>query len=265
MVLEKLMSIRMAIRQPVWVFILGGILSMICTLLAYIVFPTNIGWAANFLITFAMLPFMINLATYETSLLEENVEKYESMNILERHKNVIVVYAAFFAGMILTLSILSIFLPDPLVQKIFESQITEINWLRSKATFGGTFQEIILNNIGVLFAAFLFSLLFGAGAIFILSWNASVLSAAIGMSAKALGGLSGMPAAILSYMLHGSFEILAFFIGAIAGGLISVAITKRKTKEFWFIIKDSLEMLGAAVMLLVLAAIIETARIIYHF
>ena len=263
MVLEKLMSIKMAIRQPVWVFILGGIISVICTLLAYVVFQTNIGWAANFLITFAMLPFMINLVTYEASMLEENMEKYETMNIFERHRSIIVIYIAFFAGMILTLSIFSMFLPDTLVQKIFENQINEIDWLRSKATFGGTFQSIILNNLGVLFAAFIFSVLFGAGALFILSWNASVLSTAISMAAKSLGGFKGLPEAILSYFPHGSLEILAFFVGAIAGGLVSVAITKRKTKEFWFIIKDSLEMLGAAVVLLILAAVIETTLIIY--
>jgi len=258
MVLEKLMTIRTSIRQPIWVFVLGGIISVICTLISYVVFEENIGWAANFLITFAMLPFMINLVTHEGAMIGENVEAYEKMNIFERHKNIILVYVAFFAGMIITLSIFSLFLPDSIVEKIFENQTNVINWMRSKATFGGTFQTIILNNIGVLFASFIFSLLFGAGAVFILSWNASVLSTAISISAKSLGGFKGIPQAMLFYFPHGSLEMLAYFIGAIAGGLVSLAVTKRKTREFWFIIKDSFEMLGAAVVLLVLAGIIET-------
>ena len=40
--------------------------------------------------------------------------------------------------------------------------------------------EIFINNMGVLFLCIIFSFLYGAGAIFILTWNASVIAAAIG-------------------------------------------------------------------------------------
>ena len=42
------------------------------------------------------------------------------------------------------------------------------------------FVKIIINNLKVLFFCLVFSLLYGTGAIFILTWNASVIAAAIG-------------------------------------------------------------------------------------
>ena len=88
-----------------------------------------------------------------------------------------------------------------------------------------------------------FSLLFGAGAIFILVWNASVIAAAIGIFAQ--GSLSQLPVAILRYMVHGVPEIAAYFIGALGGGIISVAVIRKdlRGEGMWKILQDSLILL----------------------
>ena len=68
--------------------------------------------------------------------------------------------------------------------------------------------SIFANNISVLIFTIIFSLLFGAGAIFILVWNASVIAAAIGIFAQ--GSLSKLPLGLLRYMIHGIPEISAY-------------------------------------------------------
>jgi len=47
----------------------------------------------------------------------------------------------------------------------------------------------------------LFSLVFGAGAIFILAWNASVIAGAIGIFTKQ--SLLEIPIGLARYMIHG--------------------------------------------------------------
>lgn len=261
MVLEKIVSIREAIRRPWWMFIIGGIVSVICLFISLLVFPHSIGMFTAFLITFAMTPFMINLITYEEAKEEELIERRKEVNLFQAHKEILLVYSAFFSGMILFMSIIFLMLPEDTVQKLFEDQISEINLIRGSAVFANTLQRIIFNNIGVLLLAFLLSFLFGAGAIFILSWNASVLATAIGLTAKTIGGVKGLPLALMLYFPHGSLEILAYFIGGIAGGLVSAAITRRKSKWFWFVVKDSIIFLLIAVIILIGAGLIESTSI----
>jgi uncharacterized membrane protein SpoIIM required for sporulation len=108
----------------------------------------------------------------------------------------------------------------------------------------------------VLIFTLIFSLIFGAGAIFILAWNASVIAAAVGIFVKS--DIAHLPIGISRYMIHGLPEIAAYFIGALAGGIISVAIIRQaKNEKFWKIMQDSLNLIIAAIIILFLAALIE--------
>ncbi|MEM0333329.1 MAG: hypothetical protein QXX30_02595, partial [Candidatus Aenigmatarchaeota archaeon] len=99
-----------------------------------------------------------------------------------------------------------------------------------------------------------------AGAIFKLTWNASILSTAIGITAKAIGGLYAIPLAVMVYFPHGSLEILAYFLGAIAGGIASNTIIRNKLGKS--IIWDVAFLLSLATLLLLLGATIETISIL---
>jgi uncharacterized membrane protein SpoIIM required for sporulation len=210
---------------------------------------------------------MINLNVYEEAHSEQELEKHnnlEELTFMQRYKDVIKIYIAFFLGMILTFSIIYIMLPGEASSHLFDDQIKEIEKIRGtgRATLFGTFETIIMNNVGVLFLAFLFSFIFGAGAIFILAWNASILSVAIGSVARLIGGFTSFPKAVMMYFPHGSLEIFAYFIAAIAGGIASAAITRRKSKNFWLVMKDCMKLMGVAVVFLVLAGLIESSYIV---
>ncbi len=259
MVLDKLVDLRTALNNPLTMFIVGGMVSLCCLTIAFIVFPESVGMFTTVLITMAMTPFMVNLIYHETEDTENDIAKGTSF--LERHYDIISVYVALFLGMVLSLSIVFILLPGTLVEDVFSDQISEIERIQGSFLSLAMFEIILINNIGVLLISFLFSFLFGSGAIFILAWNASVLSAAIGLVAKSIGGIYGLPSAVLVFFPHGSLEILAYFFGAIGGGLVSVTVTKRKSKYFWTIIRDSLKLLVVGFILLILAAIVESIQL----
>ena len=257
MVLERLVSLKVAIKQPVWMFIIGGIISISCLTVSFLIFQDSVGLLANLLVTIAMTPFMLNLIRYEEAM-DESLKSRKDLNFIQRHGDILKIYTAFFCGMILTLSILYIILPESFSQKLFSDQINEITAIRGKMASPDTFFKIITNNVSVLLLSFLLSFLFGAGAVFILSWNASVLATAIGTLAKEFGGIKALPMAILPFFPHGSLEILAYFIGGIAGGLVSVAVTRRKSLGFLFVVKDSLKLMAVSIALLVFAGLLET-------
>lgn len=259
MVLEKLVSISDALRHPSWMFVIGALVSVICIAISFWIFPASVGLVTVFLITFAMTPLMCGLMSHEEFELEEDFESRVKLNFFRRHGDIIKVYVAFFAGMIFALSILFIILPGQIVEKIFNDQVNEINLIRGNAVFPSTFQKIIFNNVGVLFLSFFFAFLFGSGAVLILAWNASVLSAAIGLVAKSIGGVKGLPVALMTFLPHGSFEILAYFIAGIAGGMISAVVIRKRSKWFWIVTQDSFKMIGVAVILLIIGAGIESA------
>jgi len=128
---------------------------------------------------------------------------------------------------------------------------------------------IIKNNLKVLLLTFLTSLIFGAGALYLLTWNASIISVFIGdvaesvQNAMAIGKLSSfaiaLPKSIMALVVHGVPEFLAYFVAAVAGGIISVSVLRHKpfSKEFNTIVLDALGLIGISVALIFVAGIIE--------
>ncbi|MBI2145310.1 stage II sporulation protein M [Candidatus Woesearchaeota archaeon] len=136
-----------------------------------------------------------------------------------------------------------------------------------------SFVKIFLNNIKVLFFVLIFAFFYGAGSIFILAWNATVVAAAIGIfvrnslsSVAASLGFSSVSAyfssyslGLLRYLTHGWLEILAYFIAALAGGIISVAVARHtfNSRGFRKVLLDSVDLVALSLGALFLAAIVE--------
>ena len=61
-------------------------------------------------------------------------------------------------------------------------------------------------------------------------------------------------------MTHGIFEILGYFIGGLAGGILSVAVIRHglKSKEFSKVCFDALILIFISIALLVIGALVET-------
>jgi uncharacterized membrane protein SpoIIM required for sporulation len=259
MVLDRLIDSREALKDPFKTFLLGMFVSVISIFITYTMFSQTLGLYITIIITLASLPFMNRLLRYEE---KQDESIMESSTFFQRYGDIILAYIAFFCGMTLAMSVSFVLLPESISDRIFNEQITQINIIRGKFDFGTKFTTIFVNNVSVMMLSFLFSFLFGCGAIFILGWNASVLASAIGILAKNYGGVKGLPSAVLMFLPHGSFEISAYLIGAIAGGLVSAAITRKKSFKFWNIMQDSGKLLLISFLLLIIGAIIETSIIV---
>ncbi|MBN2566998.1 stage II sporulation protein M [Candidatus Woesearchaeota archaeon] len=125
---------------------------------------------------------------------------------------------------------------------------------------------IILNNLQLLLFIFLTSFIFGAGALFALIWNASIIGVFVGASMRGLSGTLPPLAAyahslglsLWTIALHGVPEMLGFFIGALSGGIVSVAVVRHGlSRQSLPVLKDSLWLFALAVGLIAIAGVIE--------
>jgi uncharacterized membrane protein SpoIIM required for sporulation len=108
----------------------------------------------------------------------------------------------------------------------------------------------------------LFAFFYGVGAIFILTWNASVIGAAIGNFVNSnIGGsyFTSISMGLLRYSIHGLPEMLAYFMAGLAGSIISIAIIRHDfgSGKFKHILIDSLDMIFLSVFVLFIAALLE--------
>lgn len=117
--------------------------------------------------------------------------------------------------------------------------------------------KIVSNNISVMALTLIFSLIFGAGAIFVLAWNASVIAAAIGIFTEY--NLSEIPLGVARYMIHGVPEIAAYFVAALAGGIFGAGVLRNgiRNRKSLRVVENTVIMMFIAIILLVLAGVIE--------
>lgn len=275
--IEMFAKPKRAERKPFEMFWVGLLYSSISLLLISFVFSKDSilsQYGGILVVTFTVicsLPFM-----YYIIKLEENkdVEINESGKLLKEHSKAIHALMWLFLGFVVGFSFWYLVLPEQTGPN-FNAQIETFCAINSPHSFdncvnqygfshitGGAtstdyISKILENNISVLVFTLLFSIIFGAGAIFILVWNASVIAVAVGSFAQ--NSLLNLPSGLLRYMIHGVPEIAAYFVGALAGGIVSVAVIRRDLvgERKWRILQDALTLVIIAVAILFIAALIE--------
>ncbi len=274
MVLESLLGAKEAEKKPYYVFFLGMLYASVAIFLSLWIFRSEASLILVFLMVFASLPLIYKTTNFEAKKLYQLGES----TLPRAHIDALKVFLYLFLGFTIAMALWYIFLPSDITYDLFASQISTINSINGNSATGNvtawTFlSTIILNNLKVLTLSMLFSFFFGAGAIFILAWNASVISTALGNFVRS--GLSEYAStiglikvgiyfqvfslALIRYMTHGLFEILAYLIGGLAGGLISIAIINKHFEgdHFRIIMKDAVDLMILAVLLVVIAGLIE--------
>jgi len=275
--IELLMKPKKAERNPWEMFFVGLFWASVSLLLVSFVFGKDSilkEGSGLLVVTFtviACLPFMYYIIKLEEG---KDVEINDSGKLIKEHSKAIRALMWLFLGFVVAFAFFYIVMPDSAGQN-FNFQIKTFCAINSPSHYTYCLEEhgvppitgavtgttavlsIFANNIYVLIFTILFSLAFGAGAIFILVWNASVIAAAIGIFAK--GELSGLGLGLLRYMIHGIPEISAYFVGALAGGIVSVAVIRKdlRGEGTWKILQDSLLMIIIAIVILIIAALME--------
>lgn len=276
MVLESLLRGQFALKHPLALLFFAIVISTASMGVALITFPEYASVLAIAFITIGSMPVFFKLFAHEER--EEASKPRNPATFLERHFHIVKAFAFFFIGIVIAYSFWYLNLPAEYQNNVFREQ--EKNWQRITALGGqatamgvmGNCQNaiqqkdilslalgcIFSNNAIVLAWSLLLSFFYGAGAIFLIGWNASVIGLVIGKEIALNGFESGILRAI-GLLPHGMPEIVAYFIGAIAGGIVSATIAKKSylKKEFETIALDVLVMIVTAYLVLLAAAFIE--------
>jgi uncharacterized membrane protein SpoIIM required for sporulation len=277
--LEMLINPQKAERQPWEMFFIGAFYATVSLLIVKWIFsgdPVLSKYTGILVVTFCVMfsiPFVyVSFKNEEQKDLE--IEGFT--RLIKEHSKALLYLMFLFLGFIVAFSFWYIVFEDG--NQSFRAQIETYCMINKPAHFEECVSEygiqhitkttafltakdkivnIFANNIYVLIFTLVFSLIFGAGAIFILAWNASVIAAAIGIFSKS--DLANLPLGLARYMIHGIPEIGAYFAGALAGGIVSIAIIKHDihTEKFWVILQDSLNLIILSVIILFMAALIE--------
>lgn len=274
MVLESLLSPVYAEKKPFYSLMLGFVYGILALILAMWIFEDHASLVMVFLAVVAALPLIYKLLIYEE---EKDLTATSERSLLREHSKALTAMMMIFIGMAIAFTVLYVFLPEQMATQVFKVQTQTIANLNQQVTGQVTqptlLSKIFLNNVKVMIFCILFSFIYGSGAIFILTWNASVIGAAAGnfirthlaQYAEAVG-LHKLGAflyvgslSVLRYAIHGIPEILAYFVAALAGGIISVSIIRKdyKTKGFQKILLDVSDLVLIAVLILFVAALLE--------
>ena len=270
-----MLSAFQAEQTPWKTMILGFVYTTVAVFLAYTVFKSYASTTTVFLVTMAALPLVYQLTVLEE---EKDLQGMEESWLLKEHAKALSSFVWMFVGMTLGFVLWYVVLPAPMTAALYEAQTQTITAINGKATgFLSAdveiFTKIFMNNVRVLVFCILFSFLYGAGAIFILAWNASVIGTAIGniirteiamISSKAGFGLAAeyfqiVSYGLLRYVIHGIPEIASYFVAGLAGGIISIAIIKHdmSTKKFEHVLLDSADLLLIALLMCFVSGILE--------
>ncbi|MEA3471545.1 MAG: stage II sporulation protein M [Thermodesulfobacteriota bacterium] len=267
MVFENVLNYKVAEKKCILVFIYSLILSSVSLFVAYLIFPQSASVIFLFLITLSSAQMVYNELNDE----EEEDEKHPGINMgfLERNEKVIKVYFFLFLGCLVAVSFWHTMLPLNKTSVLFSQQIETIDIVRSgdpESAMGNaiagqinSFAHITQNNFKVMTLAFIFSFIFGSGALFIIFWNASVIGVFVSQMAVEIGhlGIPGMAhtLALTSICFHGVPEALAYFVAGIAGGILSIGIIKGKHDKI--IMKDAFVLFCASLFLVFISGFIE--------
>ncbi len=274
MVLESLITARLAKNRPVYTFFFAFVYMNLAFIIALTVFPGDPSTPAIFLVTMMFVPFLVNLLK-GAELYAETQIMLRNIVLMKKYTKVFLIFFYLFLGALVATTFWASLSSHEVYAKLFSSQISVISEISSQFTRGYVtgsygFQMILLNNFKVLVFVILFSFIFGAGAIYILAWNASVVGVAIGnlirnyFSSWVPGTsfysyLHVVPLSFAKFMTHGIIEVAAYLFAAIAGGIISAAIIRRSLadEEFSGILRTCFDLVLTASILLILAAIVE--------
>jgi len=284
MVLELLINTDKLRHSPSLMFLDAVILTTMSIIFAIVLFPNNnTSIAALAFITIGAVPLFSKLYSRDSYI--SNFDK----TFFQRHKTIICLLLWFFLGIFVTYLGAYFILPQGASANVFSSQAGEISGIAKIQASIGTgdligvsseysrFKEvfflILINNLLVVLSATLLSFFYGAGGLFLISWNASILSLVIakdigisfaGVASGSASMFTGIWYTILnffSYLPHGLPEIIAYFLVSVAGAMFARDLFRGIfTTDFkWVALLDFIYLFVLAAVFLAIGALIEAS------
>jgi len=284
MVLELITNTFKLRSKPYLMFFEAIVLTIFAIFFSNFIFPGKyLSVAILSFIIIGAVPLLHRVYSYDSYIVSY------SKPFFTRHKQIFILLFFFFLGVVFTLVTAYFVLNENVSENLFTAQFEElekVSDVRNSITgdfslqttstnkFWSIFRLIFNNNLVVVFFAIILSFFYGAGGLFLIAWNASLLAVVIinyisnavyhtGINAAIMGSTHGL-VAFLGFIPHGLFEVLAYFVASVAGAIFARDLFKGifKTSFKWHAIKDSIYLFLLAVACLVISALIEASYFI---
>jgi uncharacterized membrane protein SpoIIM required for sporulation len=269
MVLEQLYSVRWIEQKTRYAFLMGIGYSILGIIAAMLIFPQSPGIAAIAFTSLLILPSITKLISIEANEAARE-QKFNIRQLFWEHGDILKIYVFLFLGILLSFAFFSIVWPQLATSAIFSQQASIFGTLgtgkaTAAASAGSFFWGLLKNNLLVLIVCLVLSLIYGTGAIFILTWNASVWGVVFGLIAKnsaSVAGANPFWIFLLTFVAvfpHLILEALSYILAAVSGGVVSKAVIREKifSTRFNQIVQDGLMLFIIAIIVLFVAVYIE--------
>ena len=255
-----LFSLTNAKKHPIRILLVVFLYTTVSILVASWIFPESASIVTVFL---TILPCFYLMQS--ALKIEEQKEAYsEEKKLLREHKKILILFLNIFLGIALAFATWTYILPVESSSQLFSTQQSVLTGIQNQVTgnaieIGNGLDVILINNLKVWFLSLILSLIYGAGALFVLSWNASVMGYVIGGIIKA-NGMHYLPAALLKYFIHGLPEMMAYFIAILTGGILYFSFINgdiRDAMKAKKILLDVFILTIIAIGLIIISALLE--------
>jgi len=260
MVLEQFLESPHVKRHAYFILFLSLIYVFIAYGIAYLFFKESMSLVAVFTLTIILIPSLHHIIS-----LEEQIERKNGLrHFFRNHATIFKVYFAAFLGILIGFV---------MIGALFDSvdiYAYQIDFLTGQSSIGAgaiskfasgsyvpSFADVIglfSQNLGVMLIAFALSVFYGAGAVFLVVFNASLFSAFlfsfINSTSKTIASIS---------FIHFIPEISGFLLAAIAGAILSAAIINESFSSPYFknVMKNTCIMLVFSIALVFMGVILE--------
>ena len=275
--MESIIDASSARKNPLKIFALSFVFVTLAVFATLFLHTQEASFLFVLFVVVPSVPFVLNLFCFEESEFSKRPHRVAGSRTLARHLPTIIVLLAYFVGITAGFTFWFLVLPDSDVGSLYSLQTSELQSVRAQfqgrlvdapTEFNvGAFDLLFMHNLQVLLIVMVLSLLYGAGAVFVLVWNASVIAVFIGsvidlaVLHDPMGGLvSGLGYGVFGILPHGIFELLAYLTTALSGGIISQAVVNKSYKHPLFVqlVYDSAKLFAWAIVFLAIGALIES-------
>ena len=266
MVLEFLVGYEL--KKPLHLFLTGVFFSSVAVMISAGLFSHS---PSMVVVAFMTLPLVYIFTGILRSEAMHESRANNLKDLLIENMDLAKIYLYLFLGMVVGIAMWFVILPQDVITNLFAEQLFNLGQIgvaTGLAVKTEIFSLIALNNIKLVLLCTLLSFVFSSGALFILSWNASVVGVAVGSmmirmqqagSAAGVALAQGLGAGTLYYLLHLIPEVVAYFYASVAGAFISSAIMRYEpfSSQSNRLLAIALALVGISISLILLGALVE--------
>lgn len=253
MVVESLYTTDVLKQQKLYGFVIGFAYSVFGMVAGLFLFPENPTFVAIGITALLLLP-----------TIRKTIESIQSTTFIKDARDVFFLYLLIFLGILLSFSIFALLLPGGASNFLFSGQLEFLkSGVSTDSFYFGTVSGLLSINIKVLLVSFVVSFFFGTGAVFLVTWNASVFGAIYGALSKSItfsDPALSFVLLLLSVLPHIIIEASSYIVAGITGVLLSKLTLSKKLflPEGEALLRKCMALVICSIVLLVIGAVVES-------